>query len=286
MRKPSWLKKKLPSSYSFGFTKLFLDKHRLFTVCEEAKCPNRWECFSKKTATFLIMGPYCTRNCKFCSVKHAFPLPIRKEEIENIVKFVEKMNLKYVVITSVTRDDLEDGGAFHFTQLVKKLKENFSVIIELLIPDFNGNLRALEEVVKSNPQVIGHNIETVERLYPKVRNRADYKRSLNVLREIKKMNSEILTKSGIMVGLGEKEEEIIKTLWEIKETGCDIITIGQYLQPTKNQLPVERYYHPEEFEKLSEIAKSIGFSKVISGPFVRSSYKAYETYLQLKENKK
>ncbi len=281
-RRPDWLKKKLPTTLSFGMTKNLLDKNGLNTVCEEARCPNRWECFSNKTATFLIMGPYCTRNCKFCSVEHRPPLPLNDNEIHGILEFTKKMSLKYVVVTSVTRDDLKDGGASFFAKLINFFKKRDpEVKIEVLIPDFKGDLPSLKMVVSASPNVLNHNIETVPRLYKHVRPRADYKRSLNLLKKAKEMDPSLVTKSGIMVGLGESWDEIIETLTHIRETGCDIITIGQYLQPTKRHMPVARYYHPEEFVQLGKIAKDIGFRGVVSGVFVRSSYRAYEKYMEI-----
>lgn len=283
-RKPSWLKKRLPTTPCFGRTKNFLDNRNLYTVCEEARCPNRWECFSKQTATFLIMGPYCTRNCKFCSVEKGSPIPLRNEEIEGIVEFVKKMGLNYVVVTSVTRDDLPDGGASHFATLVKRLKNKIPGIrVELLIPDFRGNLSALELVLKSNPDVLNHNIETVERLYEIIRPGADYQRSLNILKTSKELNPNIPTKSGIMVGLGETMDELVKTLNDLKNACVDIVTIGQYLRPTKHQIEVKKYYTPEEFEKLKEIGEKIGIKCVLSGVFVRSSYMANEVFNHIKQ---
>ncbi len=284
-RKPEWLKKRLPSSSSFGMTKKLLEMHKLNTVCEEARCPNRWECFSKRTATFLIMGPYCTRNCAFCSVGHKKPNPLRKEEISGILDFIKEMHLKYVVITSVTRDDLKDGGASHFVQIVKEIKKQHKgVKVEVLIPDFMGVLSSLEKVIDSGPHVLNHNIETVPRLYPSIRPKAEYTRSLGILRKSKELGCKIV-KSGLMVGLGETKEEIIRTLYDIKETGCDIITIGQYLQPTKKQVEVKKYYHPDEFLELHHIAKDIGFKEAISGVFVRSSYRAYDTFINITQRK-
>lgn len=278
-RKPSWLKKRLPNTPCFGETKSFLDNRKLYTVCEEARCPNRWECFSKKTATFLIMGPYCTRNCKFCSVKNSSPTPLRDNEIEGIVEFSKKMNLLYVVVTSVTRDDLPDGGASQFSKLVKRLKQEIPEIkVELLIPDFNGNISALEVVVRSNPDVLNHNIETVKRLYTHIRPDASYERSLTILQKTKELNPNIPTKSGIMVGLGETLNELVETLKDLKKAHVDIVTIGQYLRPTKNHVEVKKYYTPEEFQKLKEIGEEIGIKCVLSGPFVRSSYMANETF--------
>ena len=282
-RKPEWLKKKLPSSPCFGRTKSFLENKHLNTVCEEARCPNRWECFSKGTATFLIMGPYCTRDCRFCSVKHKRPEPLRDDELYGILEFIQKMSLNYVVITSVTRDDLQDGGASHFAKAIRLIKQNCpNVGVEVLVPDFLGKVSSLKRVLEENPDVFNHNIETVKSLYKKVRPGADYKRSIGLLKKSKELCPNIPTKSGIMVGLGETKKELIDTFYDLRYAEVDILTIGQYLRPTKKHIPVSRYYHPDEFVELEKIGKKMGFKQVISGVFVRSSYNAYDAFINLK----
>ncbi|MFH1666100.1 MAG: lipoyl synthase [Elusimicrobiota bacterium] len=235
VRKPGWLKRNLPSGPAYEKVRNLLSKSRLHTVCQEAKCPNMWECFSRHTSTFLIMGPNCTRNCSFCAVKQGPLGPPDPEEPARVAEAAQKMKLKYVVITSVTRDDLPDGGAGHFANTVRQVKNTIpDVLVEILIPDFLGDEKALNIVMESCPNVLNHNIETVSRLYPSVRPEADYFRSLEVLRHAKKMNTSVFTKSGIMLGLGELPDEIEKTLRDLVEAGCNMLTIGQYLQPSKN----------------------------------------------------
>lgn len=245
------------------------------TVCQEAACPNRRECFEDKTATFLIMGPSCTRDCRFCVVNSATPEPLDQTEPKRVAFAARSLNLVYVVITSVTRDDLADGGASHFVNTIRAVEAAIpGSHIEILIPDFRGDPESVSMVAAAQPYCIGHNVETIERLYPEVRPQADYRRSLEVLRKVKRRDPAILTKSGIMVGLGEAKEEIVETLADIRDTGCDIVTIGQYLQPSKRQPPVYRYYSPDEFARLQVEARNLGFIDVESGPFVRSSYHA------------
>lgn len=284
MRKPSWIRKSLPYGGKAEATRRILRGCGLHTVCEEARCPNLGECFSRGTATFLILGDICTRNCSFCAVTKAKPLPVDENEPLRVAQAVRKFNLRYVVITSVTRDDLEDGGASIFERTIREIKNIDSVRgIEVLIPDFNGSEEALLKVVNASPTVINHNLETVRRLYPRVRPLADYERSLNLLRRVKELNPGIITKSGIMVGLGEEKEEVIELMKDLREVNCDIITIGQYLQPTKDNLPVERFITPEEFKEFEKIAYSLGFKLAFSSPFVRSSYMAEEALNLLKE---
>jgi len=283
MRKPPWIRARLPKG-NFKETKKILRGCGLHTVCEEARCPNVGECFSRGTATFLILGDICTRNCSFCAVKKGNPLPPDEDEPLRIAEAVKRFNLKYVVITSVTRDDLEDGGANLFERTIKEVKKIESVKgIEVLIPDFKGSEEALAKVVSAHPTVINHNLETVRRLYPKVRPLADYNRSLGILKKVKESDPSIITKSGIMVGLGETQEEVIELMRDLREVNCDIITIGQYLQPTSLNLPVERFLSPEEFKKYEEIALSMGFKLAFSSPLVRSSYKAEEVLNLLRE---
>ena len=278
------MKPKVISPLSEEVTKLkaMLRKLNLHTVCEEANCPNIGECFSRKTATFMIMGDICTRACPYCDVKHGKPKPLDENEPENVAKAVQKLGLRYVVITSVDRDDLPDGGASHFAKTVKKVREfNPDCQIEVLIPDFKGDTNALKIVVDSKPDVINHNIETVPSLYKTLRHRGNYKLSLGVLENIKKLDSSILSKSGMMVGLGETKEEVIQVMKDLINVGCDILTIGQYLQPSLNHYSVKKYYTDDEFEELKQIGYSLGFKEVYSGKLVRSSYRAEEVFKNL-----
>lgn len=275
-RLPEWIKgHKLNLNHE---TRRRLRHHRLYTVCEEARCPNRQECFSKPTATFLILGPHCTRNCGFCSVsKMDRALEVDPFEPERIAMAAKEMGLRHVVITSVTRDDLPDGGASQFIRVIKKLREVLPLAtIEVLIPDFNGNLEALRSVIEAEPDVLNHNIETVPSLYRKVRPGASFERSIMILKKAKEMNPDILTKSGLMLGLGETFSEVLDVLKRLRDAGCDMITIGQYLRPSKANLPVVEYISPEVFNELSIIANKMGFRYVASGPLVRSSMNAEE----------
>lgn len=280
------MKLKVVSPLSEEVTKLkvMLRKLNLHTVCEEASCPNIGECFSRKTATFMIMGDICTRNCPYCDVNHGRPKPLDENEPENVANAVRKLGLRYVVITSVDRDDLADRGASHFAKTVKKVREYApNCKIEVLIPDFQGDLDALKMVVDGKPDVINHNIETVPSLYKILRHRGNYKISLRVLENIKKLDNSILSKSGIMVGLGETKEEIIQVMKDLIDVGCDIITMGQYLQPSLKHYPVKKYYTDEEFKELEEIGDSLGFREIYSGKLVRSSYRAEEVFKNLLE---
>ncbi|HOX53997.1 MAG: lipoyl synthase [Candidatus Omnitrophica bacterium] len=274
---PSWLKKEIPDSASIK-SKLDLVKDlNLHTVCVSAHCPNMGECFSHGALTFMILGDICTRNCQFCAVRKGMPGKLDINEPQNIARAVKKLNLDYVVITSVTRDDLSEGGASVFAETVKQIKNlNPDTKIELLIPDFQGNLGSLGKVMDSSPDVIGHNIETVERLYQKVRPMANYRRSLGVLNEIRKIDRNILTKSAILLGMGETWAEIIQTMQDLKGVSCDILAIGQYLAPSNQHLQVAKFVSPDEFKEYKEIAEKLGFKYVLSGPFVRSSYLASE----------
>ncbi len=270
---------KSPLSEEVLHIKKLLRRLDLNTVCEEAKCPNTGECFSKKTATFMILGDICTRNCPFCSINHGKPNPPNPLEPLNIAKAVSMLGLKHVVITSVDRDDLEDGGASHFVNVIKKIREiNKNCTVEILIPDFKGNLESLKIIVDAKPEIINHNIETVKELYKIARPQSNYNRSLQLLKNIKKFNRNILTKSGFMVGLGETKEQIINLMEDLYKSNVDIITIGQYLQPTKNNLPVVRYYSDEEFKELEKVGYKIGFKFVFSGKLVRSSFNAFEVF--------
>ncbi|MEP9411931.1 MAG: lipoyl synthase [Candidatus Brocadia sp.] len=273
--RPYWLRVKLPAGRNYHEMKVILREKRLHTVCEEAVCPNVSECFEQRTATFLILGDTCTRQCGFCAIKKGNPSGIDVEESRQIAEAVKRIGLKYAVITSVTRDDLTDGGASVYAETIKNIREVVKDCkTEVLIPDFRGNTRALETVITAGPDILNHNIETVPRLYPPVRPEADYKRSLALLKHAKEQNPFLITKSGFMVGLGEKWDEIIGIMQDIRNTGCDILTIGQYLSPKRNALPVQRYYTPVEFELLGSEGKKLGFHHVESGPLVRSSYHA------------
>ncbi len=259
--------------------KSILDSADLHTVCEEARCPNLGECFSKGTATILILGRICTRNCGFCAVEHGVSAPPEEEEPERVAQAVKKMGLHYVVITSVTRDDLPDGGACHFAKTIHAIRAmDRGIKIEVLIPDFKGDVSSLLTVLREGPDVLNHNIETIPRLYEGVRPQADYKRSLRLLKRAKERGSQTLTKSGFMLGLGEREEEIFSLLRDLSDAGCDFLTIGQYLQPRPDRLPVVRYIPPEDFEKIKKIGEEMGFRSVASGPFVRSSFHAAQMF--------
>lgn len=279
MSLPAWLKVKAPNMDKLAEMDSTLRKSSLNTVCESAICPNLGECFSRKTATFLIMGNICTRNCSFCAVKKGDVIELDSEEPLRLAEAVRQLKLRYVVITSVTRDDLDDGGASHFVACVKAIeKVSPDTLIEVLIPDFWGSKDILLTVIGARPSVINHNIETVSRLYPQVRNEANYQRSLNVLSTAKQCGEHIITKSGLMLGLGEKKNEIIKTMQDLRQVNCDLLTIGQYLSPTNNHAPVSRYYTPEEFDYFKEVGMDLGFKYVASAPLVRSSYHAWEAY--------
>lgn len=279
VKKPHWLKRSLPTGPAYENVRSLLNKSRLHTVCQEAKCPNIWECFSQRTSTFLIMGPRCTRNCRFCAVENGpsgYPDP---KEPERVAEAAKSMGLSYVVITSVTRDDLPDGGAGHFSKTIREIRKKIpDASIEVLIPDFQGDMNALDIVLDAQPAVLNHNIETVPSLYPSVRPEAIYRRSLRLLKHAGLSNPAVPTKSGLMLGLGETPEEIEKTLKDLFDAGCSILTIGQYLQPTNKHLPVRRFVPPEEFLKWKRTALKMGFSDVASGPFVRSSYHAKDLY--------
>jgi len=275
--KPRWLRKGLSSGPEYERVRTILKAQKLHTVCQEARCPNLWECFSRHTATFMILGTRCTRNCRFCAVRHDKPKAPDPEEPRRIAETAEAMNLRHVVVTSVTRDDLPDGGASHFAATVHEIRKQVpEATIEILVPDFQGSRDALRTVVESRPDVFNHNVETAERLYPAVRPVAKYNRSLDLLSRVKELDESLVTKSGLMLGLGENPEEITITLWDLFSVGCDIVTMGQYLQPTKANIPVTRYVTPEEFDFWKETALKMGFLAVASGPLVRSSYRAGE----------
>jgi lipoic acid synthetase len=278
-RKPNWLRRSLPRGPEYEKIRFLLREKCLHTVCEEALCPNIWGCFSSGTATFLIMGPNCTRSCKFCAVGHGKTESPDPEEPGRIAEAAHSLGLDYLVITSVTRDDLPDGGASSFAETVATIRERIpEALIEILIPDFRGDKSSLMVVLEAGPDVLNHNVETVPRLYPTARPEASYDRSLELLRRSGEINALIPTKSGLMLGLGETDDETEKTLLDIVDTGCSILTLGQYLQPSKKHLPVKRFVPPEEFDKWRDYGLRIGFSAVASGPFVRSSYQARELY--------
>ena len=273
--RPSWLKVKLPSGESYFRLKTLMHAQKLNTVCEGARCPNIGECWGRGTATFLILGEVCTRACKFCAVKTGLPPEYDLDEPRRVADAIQQLGLRYAVITSVDRDDLDDGGAFIFAETIRRTRVACSQIrIEVLIPDFQGNVDALRTVVEARPDVLGHNIETVPRLYPTARAGSRYRRSLDHLRNAKSFGIPMTTKSGLMLGLGEKQEEVVGVLSDLREAGVDIVTLGQYLQPTREHLPVERFYTPEEFDAFRDHAYSLGFRYVASGPLVRSSYHA------------
>jgi len=267
--KPPWLKKKIDFASLRAMEALTKDLH-LHTICESALCPNQSECFGRGTATFLIMGNTCTRNCAFCNVQPGRPAPLDMEEPIRVAEAVKRLGLRYAVITSVTRDDLEDGGAEHFARTIRAVKAlNSGIMVEVLVPDF---IHAINRVIEAGPEVINHNLETVPRLYNQVRPGANYQRSLSLLDEVKRPENNIYTKSGLMLGLGETEEEVIRVMEDLRRAGCDMLTLGQYLSPSKAHLPVHEYVRPERFKAYREMAERMDFLFVASGPFVRSSY--------------
>jgi lipoic acid synthetase len=260
-------------------TKDLIEKNNLTTVCIEANCPNRYECFSKGTATFMILGNTCTRNCLYCNIKCGKPLAVDKKEPRKIAEAIKMLGINYAVITCVTRDDLKDGGASHFVKtinIIRKINPNCKV--EILISDLNGNWAALQKIVKSKPDVINHNIETIKELFPKLRPQGDYNKSLELLRKIKEFNPKIKIKSGFMAGLGETKQQLISTMKDLKKAGCNILTIGQYLQPSPKHAKIIKYYTSKEFGELRKIGLSLGFNNIISGSLVRSSYHAENAF--------
>jgi lipoic acid synthetase len=278
-KKPPWLTRRLPSGPEYEKIRGLMKRGRLHTVCQEAKCPNIWECFSNRTATFLILGDRCTRNCRFCAVAHNPVEPPDPAEPMRVAQSVEKLGLAYVVVTSVTRDDLADGGAGHFAKTIREIHRRIpEAVIEVLIPDFKGDAEALRTVLEARPQVLNHNIETVPRLYTAVRPGAVYTRSLELLGRVRTIDASIPTKSGLMLGLGETTAEIRQTLQDLLDAECRMLTMGQYLQPSKDHLPVARFVPPAEFDQWQKTAFQMGFSEVASGPFVRSSYHAKELF--------
>jgi len=277
-RLPEWLRTKLPMSDGFAHTRALLDELKLHTVCESAKCPNHWECWEKGTATFMIAGDRCTRACGFCAVSTAKPLALEADEPRRVAEATRRMRLRHIVITAVARDDLKDGGAEHFRQTIEAVRKlNPGIVIEVLVPDFNDSDSSVENVLSANPQIFNHNLETVRRLTPSVRHRATYDRSLAVLRKVKeKRGNSIYTKSGMMLGLGETEPEVLTAMEDLRRAGCDILTLGQYLQPTLKHLAVVEFVTPGKFAEYKTRAVEMGFVHVASGPMVRSSYHADE----------
>lgn len=285
--KPTWLRRKLPDPKTLQNMRDLLARYQLNTVCQGALCPNQGECFAQGTATFLILGRTCTRDCTFCAIP-ATPRPPAPDPVEPIrlAAAVQELGLKYVVITSVTRDDLADGGAAHFAQSVEILRKRIPEIkVEVLIPDFQGSITSLQMVLDSGPDIINHNLETVPRLYSEVRPQADYERSLNLLRTVKEIDPSKITKSGMMLGLGERREEILEVMKDLGKVSCDLLTLGQYLQPSGKHHPVVRYVPPEEFSAYKKIGEEMGFKAVFSGPFVRSSFHAQEFFQKIDLNK-
>ncbi|HEV7223820.1 MAG TPA: lipoyl synthase [Pirellulales bacterium] len=274
-RLPRWLKRNVPLGNANHFTASLLEELRLETVCDSAKCPNRMECYSQKTATFMILGAVCTRPCGFCAVAKGKTQAVELDEPERLADASLRLGLKHVVITSVTRDDLADGGAEHFYRCVQAVRAKTGAAVEVLTPDFLGKPGAIERIVAAAPEVFNHNTETVPRLYREVRGRkSDYRWTLALLQRVKRLDPAIKTKSGLMLGLGETRDELLETLADLRDAGCDLLTLGQYLQPSPEHLPVVRYVPPEEFDELGRLARRLGFQQVASGPFVRSSYHA------------
>ena len=274
-RLPEWLKVRAPGSPRYIELKQVMRSQSLHTVCEEAHCPNIGECWQLGTATFMILGDICTRACRYCAVNTGKPVGIDLGEPARLADTVKSMNLSYCVITSVNRDDLADGGAFIFASCIKKIRERApGCKVEVLIPDFDGSWTALQKVVDTKPEVLNHNIESSKRVFPKVRPRGDYQLSLDLLAKAKEMDPAIVTKSGIIVGMGEEKEEILETMSDLRGVDCDLLTIGQYLRPSAKHLPIDRFYHPDEFAELGKAGEAMGFKHVASGPLVRSSYHA------------
>ncbi|OUT63055.1 MAG: lipoyl synthase [Planctomycetaceae bacterium TMED10] len=280
-RLPPWLRREIPSGFGYHATAKLIDELGLETVCESAKCPNRSECWSSRTATFMVMGDVCTRPCGFCSVKKGRTQPLQDDEPQRVAQAAARLGLAHVVITSVSRDDLPDGGAEHFYRCILETRRVTGASVEVLTPDFLHCKPALMRVIEAAPEVFNHNTETVPRLYRSVRgSKSDYRWTLELLDRVKRLDPKIKTKSGLMLGLGETHQEILDTLSDLRDAQCDFLTLGQYLQPTPKHLPVARYVHPEEFDILGEQARSLGFTAVASGPFVRSSYHAREMVVE------
>ena len=274
-RLPEWFRLQLPTASAYFATRNLIDDLNLNTVCESAKCPNHWECWSQGTATFMIAGDRCTRACGFCAVDTRRPMALEADEPERVAEATRRMKLRHVVITAVARDDLPDGGAAHFQKVIQRVREvNPGILIEVLTPDFKDDNAAIDTVLAARPEIFNHNLETIRRLTREVRSVATYDRSLSVLRKVKERSPETFTKSGIMLGLGETEEELLEALGDLRAAGCNLLTLGQYLQPTKKHLPVKEYIHPDKFAEHKKTAEAMGFTYVASGPLVRSSYHA------------
>jgi len=275
--KPKWIRRKAPDPVSLAKMKELLDGLQLHTVCESAHCPNQGECFGHGVATFMILGDVCTRNCTFCAVTHGQPAPLDANEPQRVAEAAKRLGLQHVVVTSVTRDDLHDGGATHFAKTIHSLRKILpDATVEVLVPDFGGLAEAIEVVIRAKPTVFNHNLETVPRLYPSVRPQADYRVSLQILSKTKELDSTIITKSGLMLGLGESREEVLETMQDLRQVNCDVLTLGQYLRPSPNHFPVARFLEPREFDELRIKGIEMGFHSVVSGPFVRSSYRAQD----------
>ena len=274
-QRPSWLRVRVRSDSRYEEMQSLLRGLHLHTVCEEAGCPNIAECFGQRTATFMILGNTCTRNCRFCAVNHGLPLPLDEGEPERVAEAVVRLRLKYAVVTSVTRDDVLDGGAHVFAETIRAIRCRVpDCRVEVLIPDFQGSRDALQVVMDAQPDVLNHNLETIPRLYPQVRPQANYQRSLDVLRRAREMTPSVLTKSGLMLGLGEEREDVLAVMADLRRVGCDLLTLGQYLRPSSDHLPIRRYWKPGEFQELAEEGERMGFLHVEAGPLVRSSYHA------------
>jgi lipoic acid synthetase len=273
-RLPLWLKRELPKGNENFYTHHLLRELKLETVCENARCPNRPECYSRRTATFMILGNVCTRPCGFCSVPRGETHELEDDEPARVAEAARRLGLKHVVITSVTRDDLPDGGAEHFYRCVVAVREKTGAAVEVLTPDFLGDTRAIDRVIESKPEVFNHNLETVPRLYRKVRGRAEYQRSLDLLKRVKQKAPDMVTKAGLMLGIGETVDELFDVFADLRGVRCDVLTLGQYLAPTLKHIPVARFVPPEEFDSIAERARTLGFKQVVAGPFVRSSYHA------------
>ena len=286
-RHPPWLKVQATWGEEYRRVKTLLARADLHTVCQEANCPNMCHCFERGTATFMILGDVCTRGCGFCDVKRGAPLPVNEDEPKRVAEAVKELKLQYAVITSVTRDDLDDGGASIFARTIDEIRRlSPGCKVEVLIPDFGGSLESLRTVVDARPDVLNHNMETVERLYPKVRKGADYRRSLRLLQNAKRIDESMVSKSGVMLGLGETRDEIVGLMRDLRNVDCNLLTIGQYLSPSKDHLPISKFYHPKEFAELKTIGEKMGFAHVESGPLVRSSYHAEEQVECLKQSLK
>ena len=283
-KRPSWLTQKAPRPEDLSRMAALLREYGLHTVCEEARCPNQGECFARRTATFMILGNLCTRDCAFCSVSPGEPLPLDVEEPQRVAHAAKDLGLRHVVVTSVTRDDLNDGGAQHFASTIRAIHTLLpEAIVEVLIPDLEGNEEALQAILHARPHIVGHNLETVPRLYPWVRPQADYERSLRLLALAKVQAREIFTKSGLMLGLGESMGEVEKVMEDLRRASCDLLSLGQYLRPTSRQIPVQDFIPPDIFSRFEKKGRELGFANVASAPFVRSSYHSEEAYQQIQD---